>query len=37
MVSTFSVADSVGAPTGTARLLTRLLYGSVPTLNQCFP
>lgn len=27
----------VGAPTGTARLLTRLLYGSVPTLNQCFP
>jgi hypothetical protein len=25
----------VGAPTGTARLLTRLLYGSVPPLNRC--
>lgn len=27
----------VGAPTGTARRLTDALYGSVPTLNQCFP
>jgi hypothetical protein len=27
----------VGAPTGTARLLARLLNGSVPPLNQCFP
>jgi len=25
----------VGAPTGTARLLTRLLYGSVPPINRC--
>ena len=25
----------VGAPTGTPRLLTRLLNGSVPTLNEC--
>jgi hypothetical protein len=27
----------VGAPTGSARLLTRLLYGSVPKINQCSP
>jgi hypothetical protein len=27
----------VGAPTGTARLLARLLNGSVPPLNQCLP
>lgn len=27
----------VGAPTGSARLLTRLLYGSVPPLNRCNP
>jgi hypothetical protein len=25
----------VGAPTGSARLLTRLLYGQVPPLNRC--
>jgi hypothetical protein len=25
----------VGAPTGTPRLLTRRLYGSVPALNEC--
>ena len=25
----------VGAPTGSARLLTRLLYGHVPPLNEC--
>jgi hypothetical protein len=25
----------VGAPTGTPRLLTRLLYGSVPPINTC--
>jgi hypothetical protein len=25
----------VGAPTGTARLLTRLLTGGVPPLNRC--
>jgi len=27
----------VGAPTGTARLLARLLNGSVPKVNQCYP
>jgi len=27
----------VGAPTGSARLLTRLLYGQVPPLNRCRP
>lgn len=27
----------VGAPIGTARLLARLLNGSVPSLNQCLP
>ena len=27
----------VGAPTGTARVLTRLLDGSVPPLNRCYP
>jgi hypothetical protein len=27
----------VGAPTGTARLLTRELYGSVPMFNRCLP
>lgn len=27
----------VGAPAGTARLLARLLNGSVPTLNRCLP
>jgi hypothetical protein len=27
----------VGAPTGSARLLTRLLYGHVPPLNECHP
>lgn len=27
----------VGAPTGTARFLTRQLYGSVPPLHECLP
>ncbi len=27
----------VGSPTGSARLLTRLLYGGVPLLNRCEP
>ncbi len=27
----------VGAPTGVARVLTQMLDGSVPTLNQCLP